>query len=726
MPISFGLVLVLGLAALFYWNPPPIEKSVLFYDNAIYQLKIRYFYKPIKKDTPIVIIDVDDKSITEIGRWPWSRSTISKLTKSLFDLKAAVVAFDMIFSESERNILKKVIERAKKTDPEVVDELESIEHYFDSDEEFSKTLAMGEAVLGFILGDFHKSVGMLPKPVYKLSKEEEFLRVLKYQNYLSNLPILDTAAKSGGFLNANVDSDGIIRKAAFVLNYENGLYPSLGLQSVMKYLLEDRLKLDIGEYPSGKVLEGIEIGTFNVPLDPWGQALIPFRGPPFTFEYISAADILGGTVPKEKIENKLIFVGSSAVGVGDLFPTAMAPFYAGVEVHASIAAGILDDYFPYKPEWRRGVSLALLLLLGLTCVFLFPALGPLLSLLILLISISGLFAFDFWMWTKDGVVLSMFAPIFATVLLYSLNELYGYFFEARKKKKMQSIFGQYVPPERIEAMMEVGEKAALQGENKEITVLFSDIRSFTTISEKLSAGEIKDFLNQYLTAMTQEIFNNKGTIDKYVGDMIVAFWGAPLEDQERDYHAILSALQMQKNLKNVNQELKKNKGFELAIGIGINTGVVNVGDMGSKFRRAYTVLGDAVNLGSRLESLTKQYHVPIIVGQNTYEMTKERFVFKLVDRVKVKGKDEAISIYEPVCPIEEKNEALEKEVNMQKDALEAYSKKDWGKARQLLEELTKTYAMHANFYGVYLSRIEDLEKTPPDENWDGVFVFHEK
>ncbi len=726
IPISSGLILVFGLGALFYWNPPAIEKSVLFYDNAIYQLKVRYFYKPIKKNTPIAIVDIDDKSITEIGRWPWSRSTMAKLANNLFERNAAVVAFDMIFSESEKNILKNVIEKAKKTNPEVIDELESVAHYFDNDEEFAKSLEKGEAVLGFILGDFYKSVGKLPKPLYELSKEDQFLLIPTYQKYLANIPLLEKAGKSGGFLNASVDSDGIIRKAAFILSYENGIYPSLGLQSVMKYLLEDKFQLEIGEYPSRKVLEGIDIGMFNIPLDPWGQALIPFRGPPFTFEYISAAEVINGKVLKEKIENKLIFVGSSAVGIGDLFPTAMAPFYAGVEVHASIAAGVIDDYFPYKPEWRRGLSLALLIVLGLACVFIFPAFGPLFSLLILVLSISGLLTFDFWMWKKDGVVLSMFAPIFTTVLLYTLNELYGYFFEARKKKKMQNIFGQYVPPERIEAMMQVGEKAALQGENKEIAILFSDIRSFTTISEKLSAQEIKEFLNQYLTAMTQEIFNNKGTIDKYVGDMIVAFWGAPLDDPDRDYHAILSALHMQKNLSHVNLDLKKSKGIELAIGIGINTGVVNVGDMGSKFRRAYTVLGDAVNLGSRLESLTKQYHVPIIVGQNTFEKTKERFLFKLVDKVIVKGKNEAITIYEPVCPIEEKNDALEKEVNMQKEALEAYWKRDWGKSRQLLEELTKGYPMHTNFYGVYLKRIEELEKTPPDEKWDGVYVFHEK
>jgi adenylate cyclase len=467
------------------------------------------------------------------------------------------------------------------------------------------------------------------------------------------------------------------------------------------------------------------LGNTNIPTDPWGRILIPFRGPPYTIPYISAVDVFKGVVPKEAIQNKLVFIGSSATAVGDLAATSIAPIFAGIEIHAQTASGILDDYLPYKPAWGKGASIGLILVLGLILALTLPFLGPLVSTLVTFAIILLLLALDHHFWKKYGLDMSVIYPIFSLLVIYVLNEVFGYIFGSRRRKEMKSVFGQYVPPECIDSMLQKSGDFGLEGETKDLSVLFADIRGFTTISEGMSATDLKVFLNSYLGHMTEIIFEMKGTIDKYVGDMIMAFWGAPVNDPQHPEHAVLTAFEMQKRLDTVNQEFHKDNLPEIRIGIGINSGTMNVGDMGSKFRRAYTVLGDAVNLGSRLESITKYYHVKILVGENTYEKTKHLIVYRQIDRVKVKGKLTGINIYEPIGVKGAIGNEILSNLEIHKRALDAYTQKRWDEAETLFKQL-KEVELNKELYDLYLSRISEYKVNPPPEDWDGTYTLDSK
>jgi adenylate cyclase len=316
-------------------------------------------------------------------------------------------------------------------------------------------------------------------------------------------------------------------------------------------------------------------------------------------------------------------------------------------------------------------------------------------------------------------------PIFVLFCLFILNIIFGYFSENRHRRLMKSIFGQYVPPDCIDSMLKQGGDFGLEGEIKELTVLFADIRNFTGISEFLSASELKKLLNIYFTSITEIFFNHKGTIDKYIGDMVVAFWGAPLEDKDHALHGVLSAFEMQQKLTEKNIEFKEKYKIEIRIGIGLNTGLMNVGDMGSKFRRAYTVLGDAVNLAARLEGATKNYHVGIIVGEGTMTMTGSSILYRKLDKIKVKGREKISEIFEPICQTERASPEMIAHLKKHDLALDAYFLQKWDEAEGLFKELKEEDSNKA-LYDLYLARISSFRSSPPSAQWGGVHVFENK
>lgn len=712
IPLFIGLSLVALLSFVLYWNPPLVQKTALFLDNSFYDLKLRYAYKPLESTSPVVIVDIDDKSLAAEGRWPWTRKKFAELVAKLHELNASVVASDIFFSEPEKNLVEEIITGLQKQGRSPPPELKRLEPFFDYDEMLAKTLEKKKNVLAFTLTRSGASHGFLPPAALPFPKGLSFPN---YPHYLSNIALLQKAAQGGGAINATPDADGVIRFSPLLLRHNDGFYPSLSFQAVMLHLSENQPHLITHSYPEGLVLEGIRLGKLSIPVNPAGQILVPFRGPPYSFPYVSATDLLHGHVSSKQIANQVVFIGTSATGMGDLPPTAIAPIFPGVEIHASIAASILDQYFPYRPAWGRGVSLALILFLGTFCACCFPFLGSLANTLIFFFLSCGIFFWDLWIWKTKAISFSAITPIASIFLLYLFNEIFGYSIEAKKKKEIKSMFGQYISPQYLDTMLKKGKDFDLMGENKELTALFSDIRNFTSLSEKFTAPQLKEFLNKYFTPMTQVLFDHRGTIDKYVGDMIMAFWGAPLPDQEHARHAIDAALAMQRKLQELN--------LGIHIGIGVNTGMMNVGDMGSKFRRAYTVLGDAVNLASRLEGLTKKYGVKIFVGEETKKKVEEHFTFKKIDKVQVKGKEKAIEIYEPLCKVEEATESLRSEAVQHEQALEAYWKRDWDRASHLFEQLA---SHNPALYSVYQERIEAFRKSPPSESWNGVHILDTK
>jgi len=693
-------------------------------ENWVYDFTIKKYHRPLKNNTPIAIVDIDDKSLKEIGRWPWSRKVIADLVTKLYDLGATVVAFDVLFSEPEKNIAEEVF----KTLPSNTPDLEKIKETFDYDALLAKSLGRGESVLAtvFLKHNLMEPVGALPSPLLTLTPEEaNHLEIPKMGSYVSNIALFENVTSFGGFINASPDEDGVLRFTPLLLRYENNIYPSLALKAVEQYLLIDSIKLKTTVYDDHYILEGLQLDNTFIPTDRLGRSLIPFRGKPYTFNYIPAESVLRDKIKRSEIANKIIFIGSSAAAISDIKPAAISPTFFGVEVHASIASGIIDHYTPYIPSWAKGTSIFLILILGLVYVLLIPRLGAFLSTFITISTVAGLLSLNIALLTKYELILPVIPPILLILILQSFDTIFGYFLESHQKEEIKSMFGQYVPPEYMNQMIEHSTDLKVDGESKELTVLFADIKNFTTISEKLDAKGIKALLNNMLTPMTQIIFDNKGTVDKYVGDMIMAFWGAPLEETQHAEHAVRAALKMNKELDaTINKTLTPET--QLHLRFGINTGIMNVGDMGSKFRRAYTVLGDSVNFASRLEQICKYYGISMLVGEQTWEKTKDLFLYRKIDKVKVKGKETAVNIYEPICPKEEQSPELSQKVQEHEEALQKYQEQDWGAAEQLFTKLQSQYPQDKELYQLYLDRVKDYQVNPPPQDWDGTYTFTKK
>jgi adenylate cyclase len=725
--LSFGIGLVFFISFLLFIEVEPIASWVSALENLSYDLQVRQMHKPLGTDNPIVIVDIDDKSLKEEGRWPWSRKKFADLVTNLYQNGATVVAFDIAFPEKEANIAEEVIKEVKKTPTGNVTSLEKVKEVFDYDTRLAKSLQLGESVLGMVFTNGGETSGVLPPPIAQLSPEMTAqLGIINQKKYLANIAQLQAAAKTEGFINATPDRDGVLRFSPLLFRHDSDVYGSLALQAVARYLLADKIELVSEVYADAAVLEGIRLDKLMIPTDYMGRILIPFRGLPYSFPYISATDVLKGEVSKEILNGKLVFVGATASAIGDTRAAAIAPVFPGIEVHASIASGIIDQYLPYKPSWGRGVTLLVMQVFGSIYAVLLPFLGLFsIAALCLMLPIGLIFA-NFWLWSNYGIVISVFLPVALILLLFVLNVVWGYLFESQKSKELKAMFGQYVPPAYLDEMLKRGEEFSLEGESKELSVLFADIRSFTSLSEKMTAGELKLFLNRYFDPMTEAIFRHKGTIDKYVGDMVMAFWGAPLNDPRHAYNAVKGGMAMQEALAKLNETLVKENKPEVKNGVGVNTGIMNVGDMGSKFRKAYTVLGDTVNLASRLEGQTKFYRIGMLVGEITYAETKDDFAYRKVDKIKVKGKDTGVEVFCPICETKDITPEIKEELNIHHQALDTYFHQKWDEAEAAFKKLAEKYPKNHGLYEVYVERIDFYRKEPPGPNWDGSYVSHEK
>lgn len=733
LPIFIGLLFV----ALFAWfslttNQPVrfvfTRLNATFYDI---ELRLHLWMHPNLAIGPVVIVDVDDSSLKEFGRWPWPRSLLGKLLDQMKQQGAVVVATDMMFSEPDVNVVNTVIDKLnskKLASPELVTALNQITPDFEQDGLFATSLQGLDSILGMVFLPQKQEQGVLPEPWLALTaQEEQELSIPRAVGFISNLPILASAAKSAGFLNIFPDGDGIIRRAPVLMRYQNAVYPSLALEAVRRYLLIKQVKLETPFYGAHIRLEGLHLGGTYIPTDDKGQALIPFIGRSYTFPYFSAGKVLRAELPAHALEGKLVFLGTSATGEGDIKATAVDKVYPGVEVQASLANGILTRYLPYVPVWAKGAELICTVSVGLIAAFLFPFLGPVMVSVLMgsipLVFIGFLFGEE-WIWNKTGFIISALVPSLLIVILAIFNIVYGYLFEARKRKRLKSMFGQYVPTKHINAMLKAKGNFGMLGDDRDMTVLFADIRGFTTISEGMKAPALKEMLNFFFTPMTEVIFKHKGTIDKYVGDLIMAFWGAPMKDKSHAYNALAAALDMQDTIRKLAPELASHGWPQIEMGIGLNSGMMSVGDMGSKFRRNYTVLGDEVNLASRVESLTKHYGVQIITTEHT-EAHQKSFVFRQLDRVRVKGKNQGVSIYEVVTWLKALSPELQAELEEHGKAMALYFGRRFEEAGVLFSKLSKAHP-DTRIYKLYLERLAVYKKTPPPSDWDGVYTHTAK
>lgn len=727
------ILVLLGHSAKFYQIP-----FINHMDALIYDAKVR-LTMPRSLDQRVVILDIDEKSLAEQGRWPWGRDKLAILMDKLFDQYGVrLVGFDVVFAEPDDSSGLKSLESLAKKElkdvPGFQTTLQDLRPKLDNDARFAAALKNRPVILGYYFSSKEggASSGAAPDAVFPAGTfSGRRIAFTQWVSYGGNLAEFQKAAAGAGHFNPLVDQDGTSRRVPLLVEYKGQYYESLALAMVRNLLGGPPIAPGYpGSSPASYAgMEWLDLkaaggSVMRIPVDENAATLIPYRGFQGSFPYISITDVLNDRVPKDQLAGRVIVIGTTAPGLMDLRATPVGAAYPGVEIHANLIAGMLDGAIKHKPPYILGADVLLVLISGAVMAFLLPMLSPLratlVGILVLLLAVIVNFSF----WHVSNVVLPLANGIIAIVLLYAMNMSWGYFVESRTKRQLTGLFGQYVPPELVEEMSRDPENYSMAGRKAELTVLFSDVRGFTTISEGLEPDQLASLMNEYLGAMTVVVRKHRGTLDKYIGDAIMAFWGAPVDDPEHAKHAVRTGLEMHVALDELNKGLLARGWPELKIGVGVNTGTMTVGDMGSPVRQSYTVMGDAVNLGSRLEGITKQYGVGMIAGESTRELLKKEFVFRELDRVRVKGKEDPVAIYEPVGEEGQVSREDLEEIKLWNQALRSYRAQDWDKAEVTLMNLQRIKPRY--LYDLYVKRVEHLRKEPPGENWDGVTIFETK
>jgi len=692
---------------------------------------------PNTSDPRIVIVDIDEKSLKMLGRWPWKRSILADILDQLFNhYKINLLGFDIVFPEADQssglNVLEELAQNKLKDQPAFLEKLSQLRAELNYDQQFANSIKDRRVVLGFAMisnkecqqGNCSSS-GELPNPILKLSDLENITTPIPAQGFASNLALFNQLAVGGGHFSQLPDNDSIIRRIPMLYAYNNQLYESIALAMARVALNEPIIEPIIVRKGNYQAIEALKLGEHFIPVNEQLETLIPYRGKRGSFEYFSAIDILEQKVPLDKLQNAIVIMGTTAQGLFDLRATPVDEVYPGVEIHANMLSGLLDNRLLASPAFVQGAEVLLMMVSIVIMIFLIFWINPLWSIIIAIVMSGGIIWVNLWFWTELQLVIPLASTLVMIWTLFLFNMGLGYFLENRHKRQLTGLFGQYVPSQLVDEMSKNPSATfSLEGDSREMTVLFSDVRGFTSISEGLNPKELSQLMNTFLTPMTYLIHHHRGTIDKYMGDAIMAFWGAPLADPQHARNALLAALDMIKKLDEL-QPIFKSKGWpEIHVGVGLNTGVMNVGNMGSEFRMAYTVLGDAVNLGSRLEGLTKQYGVSIIVSE-AVKLEVSDHVFRELDRVKVKGKDRPVAIFEPLGEYAVQDSATRQELEQYHQALQLYRQQCWNEAETILQNLHNKAPIRL-IYKIYLERINYFREHPPEKNWDGVTTFTTK
>lgn len=749
-------------------NPPTIIASIIErLEFLIYDQRLSIMPKHVKSpDNKIVIIDLDERSLQAEGQYPWNRIKVGQLTEKLRDNGVLVVGFDITFPEPDRNI-RDLLESVdlSQFDSSFNETLAEIEPQINADQYFARAMGSGIDVVLAINFTTQSTAAYneLPESIVDIGAElAEDVTVSDMTGYTGNIDVLQEAAFGNGSMNQVPDADGVVRRVPLMIRYGSDLFPTLSLEMVRVYNFAESYELITQNYDGLEVVRGVGVGVgagrFEIPTDGFARVTVPYIGPSSEFDdssypYISATDVLRDTLSEEEksqLQNSLVLVGTSAPGLGDIRAMPLDTVYPGVEVHANMLNALLDSvatvevesgdastesafsgfspptniYFPYRPDWTGGALFVGITSLGLLMSMAFPIMGAASMAATGTVLLAGTVWGNFQLWDIYKLDFPLVLILVLILLVTATNLIYGFLSESQTRKTIKGMFDQYVPPAHIDSMLDDPDNYTFDGESKDLSVLFADIRNFTTISEALSATELKKLMNDFFTPITKIIFENNGTIDKYVGDMVMAFWGAPLEDLNHRENAIKGALLMLEKVDELRPVFLERGYPDVVIGIGINSGMMNVGDMGSIYRRSYTVLGDSVNLSSRLEGLTKFYGIQLLVGEAAIKGL-DSFLFRHIDRVKVKGKIKAVDCYEPICESNKANAELTQRVSEYHKALDCYFGQDWDGAESIFKALQQSEP-DTLLYKVYLERIDILREQVLAEDWDGSFTHTSK
>ena len=720
------LVLLVLFAAFRISDPPPVE-----------ELRIRTFdlyqrFDPRKKVArPVTIVDIDDKSLEKLGQWPWPRTRIADLITELTRLGAVVIAFDAVFSEPDRLNPAIAADTFRNLDEATRDKLRALPS---NDQVFADAIKASRVVLGE--SGLTQEIAALDKtlPVTGLAMlgEEPQRFMFDFQGLLRNVSVLEHAAAGRGLFTVLPERDGIVRRVPMVMQAQGQTMPSLTFEM---------LRVATG---SGTILiksdkagiKSLGIKGFQLPTDANGQLWVHYaRQDPSI--YVPAINVLEKTVAPDKIAGKLILIGTSAVGLNDIKTTPVSPAMPGVEIHAQVLESALTGAVISQPNYGIAVEFTTALLFGLLVIAFAPMFGPVTLVVLGAVFASGLIGTSWYFYSQHRLLIDFTYPLLSTTAIYLTLIFSSFVREQAQRRQIRSAFGQYLSPALVEQLAQAPEKLVLGGEEREMTIMFSDVRGFTTISEsfKHDPQGLTKLMNRFLTPLTNAILARKGTIDKYMGDAIMAFWNAPLDDKEHQLNACNAALDMLERIEELNKirEVEAEESgiafIPINVGVGLNTGTCVVGNMGSDLRFDYSVLGDTVNLASRLEGQTKEYGFSIIVGSRTAMAIKEKFAILELDFIMVKGKKEPEVIY-AVAGREDTahSERFQKLRNLTIEMLACYRSRDWEGALSAIERGRKTDVAHSleNLFDMYEERLHAYQADPPPPDWNGAFQLLKK
>lgn len=741
VPVAMALAHATGA-----WRSPFVEP----FDNFIYDTRLR-LSMPCTLDPRIVIVDIDDPSLQQLGQWPWSRDKLARLTDELMGRQqAAVLGYDVLFVEADGSsglpTLRSLAEGPLRHDPAFAAELQRIAPSLDYDATFAQSLAERRVSLGYYFTQTARpnAKGVLPAPVLST---EAFPRgqayATRWNGFVGSIAPLAAAAPASGFINVliGVSEDGVVRAAPLLARYDGdaaapGFYESLALAIYRQARGMPAVRPSFAprSLPSAPILlEAVVLSSptamqLRVPVDQSASLLVPYRGRGGprggSFRYVAAADVLAGKLAPTELKGKIVLVGATAPGLQDLRATPVGATFPGVEVHANIISGLLDGRLPFVPDYAPGYDVLVLLVAGLTLAFgmsLLPA-----SRAVLLGAAVGtvVIGLNAALFASFGLVLPLAVALMMMAMAFVLNMSWGYFVEARARRGLARLFGTYVPPQLVDEMLERPERYSMRAESKELTVMFCDMRGFTQLSETMAPAELQAFLNAVFSRLTEIINAHRGTVDKYMGDCVMAFWGAPVDTPDHATLAVQAAVEMAAAVRELNLTHREAGRPEISVGIGLNTGVMSVGDMGSAVRRSYTVVGDAVNLAARLESLGTHYGAQILVAEST-RRAAPLYVWQELDRVYVRGKARAVAIFTPVGRSGDVGVAQLAQLERWALVLSAYRAQQWAEGRTLLAPLLAGDTKKV-LYHLYAKRLASMALQPKDPDWDGAIRFDTK
>ncbi|MDG5975891.1 adenylate/guanylate cyclase with chase sensor [Hydrogenophaga taeniospiralis CCUG 15921] len=734
LPLLFAILHALGVL------PMGVLQRL---DDMVYDARLRATM-PGTLDDRVVIVDIDEKSLAEVGRWPWSRDHMARLVDTLFeDHGIAVLGFDTVFAEADDSSglrqLQQIAQGALAGQPGLAEHIERLRPELDHDARFARSLKDRPVVLGYYFTSDRdgRTSGVLPAPVMlpEVLRGRSILAT-RWDGFGANIAPLAQAAPRAGFFNAVASSDGVVRSVPLLAEHDGRYYESLSL--AMFRLLLGSPRVEPG-FPAERflshdyqALESVRLVHQNtalaIPVDDRLAALVPFRGrggpQGGSFTYVSASDVLAGRVPAGRLRHKIVLVGTTAPGLLDQRVTPVGEAYPGVETHANLISRLLDGEVLVKPDYALGYELVVLVVSGLVLALALPLLSAARAVGLSLGVVAAVVGLNFWLYLGHGLVLPLASVLVMCALAFALNMSYGYLVESRAKRQLAQLFGTYVPPELVDEMVRDPHRYDMTATTRELTVMFCDMRGFTRLSETLEPTRLQALLNTVFSRLTRTIRSHRGTIDKYMGDCVMAFWGAPVDTADHAGLAVQTALDMAEAVRQMNQEHARQGLPQIGVGIGLNTGPMCVGDMGSDLRRSYTVVGDAVNLGSRLEGLSPTYGVDIVASDTTRSQAPQ-FVWQELDRVRVKGRATPVTIHTPLGTPESISDEQAEELRRWDLVLLAWRAQDWDTCDAGLRHLQRQNAEKV-LYRLYAQRVASMQRRPPDPGWDGATTFETK